>query len=410
MVQQINRSRNLKSIIIESSIATPTFRKRVEIVERKGKGHPDTICDLVMNAISVNLSKLYMKESGTVLHHNVDKALLVAGQAVNNFGGGKLLKPMRLVIGDRATLRSNNCCFPVEEIAVETAESWFKTLRHVRKGDVEYQFEVRPASEQLQSLLRGSRNEIGSNDTSASVGYAPLTDTEAAVLETELYLNSDKFKSQFPQSGEDVKVMGVRIDNSLELTIALAFVDRYINSESNYFRQKEEILQSIIEFQKRNSCFEKIKVAINLLDKKDKGIEGLYLTVLGTSADSSDSGQVGRGNRVNRVISLMRPANSEAAAGKNALSHIGKICNVMSFIIADEIHKKVSGIEEVFVWMYNIIGGPVSRPKAIVVQPLVNDPSNVSHIKRCINDIVEDNLSKTNQLCNRLMLGEMPIA
>ena len=27
----------------------PAFKKRFEIVERKGKGHPDTICDLVMD-------------------------------------------------------------------------------------------------------------------------------------------------------------------------------------------------------------------------------------------------------------------------------------------------------------------------------------------------------------------------
>ena len=215
---------NRKSgVIIESSGTIPTFKRKVEIVERKGKGHPDTICDLVMDEISVNLAKLYMKDSKSVLHHNLDKAMLVAGQTVNNFGGGKLLKPMRLIIGDRATLRLNEINFPVEEVALQTAKSMFKKFRHVGEEDVEYQLEIRPASQELQSLFKDTHNATRSNDTSAAVGYAPLTKTEAAVLETELYLNSDKFKSEFPESGEDVKVLGVRYHNTLELTVALSF-------------------------------------------------------------------------------------------------------------------------------------------------------------------------------------------
>ena len=72
-----------------------------------------------------------------------------------------------------------------------------------------------------------------SNDTSAGVGYAPLSETERLVLETERYLNSPGFKSAFPQTGEDVKVMGVRRDRNLDLTIAMPFVDQYIQSCSD---------------------------------------------------------------------------------------------------------------------------------------------------------------------------------
>jgi S-adenosylmethionine synthetase len=91
------------NIFIEQSGDIPTFDKRFEIVERKGVGHPDTICDLVMEEIEISLSKLYLQTTGIVQHHNMDKALLVAGQSETRFGGGKVTKPIKFIFGDRAT-------------------------------------------------------------------------------------------------------------------------------------------------------------------------------------------------------------------------------------------------------------------------------------------------------------------
>jgi S-adenosylmethionine synthetase len=51
----------------------------VEIVERKGLGHPDTLCDAAMEHISQALSEAYLERFGAILHHNCDKGLLVAG-------------------------------------------------------------------------------------------------------------------------------------------------------------------------------------------------------------------------------------------------------------------------------------------------------------------------------------------
>jgi len=397
-------------IAIEPMDAVPTFKKRFEIVERKGLGHPDTICDLVMDQISVELSKLYLKEFGTVLHHNLDKALLVAGQSENRFGGGKMLKPMRLILGDRATFAANGHQFPVEELAIKTAESWFaNSLRFVKGEHVEYQFEIRTASTALRRIFEDTSNGIGANDTSALVGYAPLTMTETAVLETELYINSKEFKSEFPESGEDVKVMGFRDGDKLDLTIAMAIVDSYVTSEAHYFERKKEMLQAIKEFHNKKGHFDNANITMNNLDRENKGIDGLYLTVLGTSADSSDSGEVGRGNRMNRVISLMRPAGSEAAAGKNAVSHIGKIYNVLCFKVAEDIYKNVSGVQEVFVWMYNVIGNPVDKPK-VFVQPITPDRKESDRLQKQIGKIVEGNLADIYEFCKRLLTGAMKVA
>ncbi|HXQ67877.1 MAG TPA: methionine adenosyltransferase, partial [Alphaproteobacteria bacterium] len=47
----------------------------VEVVERKGLGHPDTLCDMLAEALSLSLSRFYRERFGLILHHNVDKVL-----------------------------------------------------------------------------------------------------------------------------------------------------------------------------------------------------------------------------------------------------------------------------------------------------------------------------------------------
>jgi len=395
-------------IFIESVNNIPTFKKRFEIVERKGIGHPDTICDLVMNQISIDLSKLYLKETGAIQHHNMDKALLAAGQSESNFGGGKIIKPMKMILGDRATFDIGERKLPIGDFAIQTAKKWFeKNLRFVNDEHVEYQVEIGVTSKELQSIFENTKS-FAANDTSVLVGYAPFTETESIVLNTEQHINSKQFKDNFPESGEDVKVMGFRDSNHVDLTIATAFVDRFISSENQYFQRKDEMLQEINEFLKKNYSM-KVTTNMNCLDSKNRGMSGLYLTVLGTSADSADSGQVGRGNMTSRVISPSRPAGSEATAGKNPVSHIGKIYNALSFKIANEIHTKVSGLDEVCVWMYNVIGRPVNDPKAVIVQPTITGQLHDAE-KNQINEIVENNLQNIHEFCNELISGKYPIA
>ena len=395
-------------IFIESVNNIPTFKKRFEIVERKGIGHPDTICDLVMNQVSIDLSKLYLKETGAIQHHNMDKALLVAGQSESNFGGGKIIKPMKMILGDRATFDISERKLPIGDLAIQTAKEWFeKNLRFVNDEHVEYQVEIGVTSKELKSIFENT-SSFAANDTSVLVGYAPFTETESIVLNTEQHINSKRFKDNFPESGEDVKVMGFRDTNHVDLTIATAFVDRFISSENQYFQRKEEMLQEINQFLKKNYSME-ITADMNCLDSKNRGMSGLYLTVLGTSADSADSGQVGRGNMASRVISPSRPAGSEATAGKNPVSHIGKIYNALSFKIANEIHIKVSGVDEVCVWMYNVIGRPVNDPKAVIVQPTIAGQLHDVE-KNQINEIVENNLQNIHEFCNELISGKHPIA
>ena len=401
----------MRNIIVAALNQVPLEDQRIEVIERKGLGHPDTICDSIMNEVSVSLSKEYMKKTGTILHHNIDKSLLAAGQVETRFKGGVIKKPMKLIFGDRATYKIDEDEIPVEEIAVQTAKEWFKrNLRFVDPDKhVVYQVEIQPGSSALTDIFKRGGKVLEANDTSAAVGWAPLTKTEVAVMKTENYVNSKEFKKNFPESGEDIKVMGLRKDDELELVISMAFVDRFIENEKQYFERKNEILENINQFVKDTSNFSKTQVQLNTLDTPGRGVDGIYLTVLGTSADGADSGQVGRGNRVNGLISLNRPQCSEAAAGKNPVSHVGKIYNLLTFRIANEIHKQVPDAKEVYVWLLSKIGQPIDEPTVAAVQIIPDKLAAFEKINREAEKVVDCELENIEKFCMDLAMGKMPV-
>lgn len=363
-----------------------------------------------MNEISIALSKLYLEQFGAIMHHNIDKALLAAGEATTKFGGGTIDKPMLLVIGDRATFTVENKRIPVEEIAIKSAKKWFNNnMRFIDpEKHIKYQIELKKGSAALTDIFRRKKKILGANDTSAAVGYAPMTMTEKIVMDTENYLNSTDFKKKFPETGEDVKVMGLRIDNHLSLTVASSFVDKFIDSEESYFNKKGEVYDEINSFLRR-SQFEDFDFKINTLDTRGRGINGVYLTVLGTSADGADCGQVGRGNRVNGVISLNKPQSSEAAAGKNPISHVGKIYNVLSFKLAQEIYNEVNGIKEVYVWLLSQIGHRIDQPKIAAAQIIPKDGNSIKELRPKIQSVIQYQLTNINDFTMKLALGEIPI-
>jgi len=379
------------------------IQPKTEIVERKGIGHPDTICDSVADQISINLANYYLKKYGQILHYNVDKALLSAGEAKTKFGGGQIIKPMKLILGDRATYRVGSEEIPIEEIAKKAIFDWIKSnLRFVDENNLEIINEIKAGSEELTSIFSKKGEFLPANDTSALVGYAPLTLLERSVLEVEKYLNSREFKKAFPWSGEDIKIMGLRDDSNFTYTIAMAFVDRFVDNEDDYFKKKDEIIEEIRKFLKNNFDIE-AEIYLNTLDEKGKKEEGCYLTVTGTSAEAGDSGEVGRGNRVNGIISLNRPAGSEAAAGKNMVSHVGKIYNVLAFDIANKIYKEIGKAN--YVWLLSQIGKPVNEPLMIYIEV---DNLNEDE-KRKVEEIVLRRFETLKEFIKDLIEGKFKI-
>lgn len=400
-------------IVIETYRGRAVDEHPVEIVERKGKGHPDYICDSIMEEISVQLSKVYIKEFGMVLHHNIDKGLLAAGKTIKRFGGGRVIKPMELIIGDRATFRVGKKEIPVVDIAIRTAKDWFKrNLRFVDpEKDVRYRTVLAEGSEELTDIFSRSDRTMGANDTSAAVGYYPFSATEEVVLKLEGFLNSDGFKRRFPETGEDVKVMGVRKGKEIDITVAMPLLSRYIHSEDEYFIHKESIIKEMDNFLSKfiDDKIRDINIHYNTLDVRGRGLGGIYLSLLGTSAEDADSGQVGRGNRVNGLISMNRPMGTEAAAGKNPVSHVGKIYNILAHKMAREIYEAMDGIKEVYVLLLSRIGTPINMPQMAVAQILLERGRGIDDVKKIANDTIEKGLENIDRFCLKLAKGEYPV-
>ncbi len=398
------------NIIVERAGGAPAGARRVELVERKGKGHPDTICDSVMEAVCISLCREYLALTGRILHHNIDKGLLVAGRSAVKPGGGRILEPMKIIFGDRATFHYEGVQIPVAEIAEAAASRWLKeNLRFVDPArHIIFQNEIKPGSAELTDLF--SRTIVGANDTSVGVGYAPLSTAESLVLDIEHHLNSPAFKLAFPETGEDVKVMAFRDHDSLTLTIAIAFVDRYIPDTATYFRRKEAVREALLAFvSTERHPFKKVTIELNMLDDQTRGEGGIYLTVLGTSAEGADGGEVGRGNRVNGLIAFQRPLSLEAAAGKNPVRHVGKIYNVLAHETATRICGEVEGVAEVSLFLCSQIGQPINRPLSASAQIIPADGVSINDLRKPVTAIIEAELADIGHFTERLARGEFSI-
>lgn len=398
-------------IIVETYKGKAVTDHPVEIVERKGTGHPDYICDAVMDAISVALSQHCLSRFGTILHHNIDKGLLAAGRVEKRFGGGEVVQPMQLIIGDRATFSAGGHDIPVAEIAVDTAKEWLQeNLRLVDpRRHVEYRVLLSPGSAALTDIFQRPGEVRAANDTSAAVGYYPHSPTEEAVFALECHLNSRDFKQRYPETGEDIKIMGLRRGKRLEMTVAMPLIAGLIHSEAEYFERKRVILDEMRRFLDRFPEFGAREVCFNALDAPGRGLGGTYLSLLGTSAEDADSGQVGRGNRVNGLISINRPMGTEAAAGKNPVSHVGKIYNVLAHRIAREIFEGIEGVKEVYVLLLSRIGAPVDRPRMAAAQVLLERGRTIKEIRRRVEAIFERELADINRFCLELAAGKYPV-
>lgn len=403
----------MRNITVEEFRSVSAPQQHLEIVERKGMGHPDSICDAIMDQISVNLCTEYIEKFDTVLHHNIDKCLLVAGETAGIFGGGVVVDPMLLVIGDRATFKADDIEVDVANIAVDTAKQWFdEKLRFVQPDHVDYQVELKPGSAELTDIFRRQKGILGSNDTSAAVGYAPLSFTEQAVLDMEKHLNSTEFKDEFPESGEDVKVMGIRRGNNFDVTVAMPLIDSFVDSEQHYFNMKKDIFTAmnsyLVDCMEERGVQMNASISFNNLDVPGRGMEGIYTSVTGTSAEDADCGQVGRGNRVNGIIPLNRPVSSEAAAGKNPVSHVGKIYNVLSHHIAGRIVDKVPDVKEAYVWLLSDIGVAIDDPKVAAAQVIMKKGS-VDPVAKEVEEVIDFELEHIQDFCMQLARGMIPV-
>ncbi len=395
----------VKNVVISKANYTPPKFLDVEIVERKGLGHPDTLIDGIMEHISRELCKTYIDEFGTILHHNVDKGQIVGGNVHVEYGGGKFIQPIFILLSGRATFEAEGHVFPVEEIALETTRKYLKkAVRHLNvDGDIEIMSKIRPGSKDLVDLFLRQKDNPLANDTSFGVGFAPMSELENIVLNVEKSLNSNEFKQSHPWIGEDIKVMGLRERDKFKITIAAAIISKYINSIDDYISALDEIKKKASEVVEKYTNKE-YSIYINTSDDIER--ESIYLTLTGTSAEMGDDGSVGRGNRANGLITPFRLMTLEAAAGKNPVNHVGKIYSVLAFKIANEIADEVEA-DDISVSLLSQIGKPISDPKMAFVE--IVGAKNYDDAMSKAKYIVEKNFENINELTIDIVNGKYSI-
>jgi len=387
----------------------PNIDESLEVVERKGLGHPDTICDAIAETFSRALSREYLNRFGTILHHNVDKALLCGGRAAPAFGGGTVITPIQIYLAGRAVSEAGGNPIPIEEIAIESAKTWLKGNMHALDPEKHVQIHprVQPGSIDLQTLYSrgGNRGAALANDTSIGVGYAPLSSLERLVLEIERQI-SGKGARRNPAWGEDVKIMGIRRDNAVDITVACAMIGQHLSHIDDYLAQKatiEELIRRLATEQRFTAC----TTGINLADDPSAG--SIYLTVTGTSAEAGDDGQVGRGNRVNGLITPYRPMALEAAAGKNPVSHVGKIYNIVAQQIAESLAATSQQILRAECLLVSKIGAPVTEPAMVHIKIAATKEFFVTKAKECASEIALDHLRRLPLLVEQVVAGRVQL-
>ena len=395
-----------RNIIIENLVQTPIEKQDVELVERKGIGHPDSIADGISEAISRALSAYYLKHFDNILHHNTDQVELVGGLSKPVFGAGEMVKPIHIMLSGRATNVFKDEKIPVDEIAIGAAKDYLKkTIRHLDvEKHVEIESRIGHGSSDLCSVFERTKQTIpSSNDTSFGVSYAPFSETEELVLKTEQLLNSEKTKKEMPEIGEDIKVMGTRTKDHIDLTICIAYVSSELKNIEEYVESTKKV-QKLVSDLAKSITKRKVDVHVNTGDDIEN--ESVFLTVTGTSTETGDDGSTGRGNRANGLITPNRTMSMEATAGKNPVNHVGKLYNLLSKDIAHQIATDVRGVCECYVRLISQIGKPIDHPLQASVQ-LISNGTKIEDLEPKIRKIVDSQLANITSITDRVVKGEV---
>jgi S-adenosylmethionine synthetase len=394
-----------RNIHVEPATGQAVEDQHVEIVERKGIGHPDSICDGVAESVSQALAQTYRERFGRLLHFNTDETQLVAGTAAPAFGGGEVLEPIYLLVVGRATKSYDGERIPAETIALRAARKYLdETLPHLDIGsDVVVDVKFGEGSGDLQDVFGEEAAVPMANDTSYGVGHAPLSETERIVYNAERKLNAE-YATDNPEVGQDIKIMGKREGDQIDVTVAVAMVDEYVDS-LEYYKDAVNGVRNYVQELAGEYTDREVTVYVNTADDYDEG--SIYLTTTGTSAEQGDDGSVGRGNRANGLITPDRPMSMEATSGKNPVNHIGKIYNLLSTEIAQSVAEEVDGIRQLQLRLLSQIGRPIDHPHVADAKVITEDGVELAEIHEDVQATIDEELANVTDVTRRVIEGEL---
>ena len=394
-----------RNIEVEFVNTKPVEEQAIEMVERKGLGHPDSLCDGIAEAVSVALCKEYKKKCGIILHHNTDKVQLIAGRSNPEYGGGEVISPICILLGGRATREFEGEEIAVDTVAIRAAREYLRNLRNLdMDSHVVVDSKLGMGSSDLLTVFQGEGKDRAipiANDTSFGVAHAPFSETESIVLNAENKVMAE-YRDRELAIGEDMKIMALREKDRITLTVGDAFVSKYVDDYQHYTDTKQRLNDFVNRVAETHTNRE-VTTQVNMADTRDS----VYLTVTGTSAEMGDDGATGRGNRCNGLITPSRPISMEATSGKNPINHTGKIYNLLANKIANEVVDSVDGIQEVYIKILSEIGRRIDDPKVATAQIVPRSDVNPGVMEKKVGRIIDDWLSNIAEITEMAIRGEL---
>lgn len=403
-------------LIIEENLGNVKY----DIVERKGIGHPDTLSDSLAEYLSNEYAKYTLKKFGAVLHHNFDKVGMMGGKSEVEFGKGKIIEPIRVLLNGRASSQFADEKINVKELLISTTKKFFNEKFPMLdfEKDIRILYEVADGSspggvkgheskrhrwfapKSLDDL--GELKFLNCNDTSMGCSFYGSSKLENIVLKLEKYLNSIEYKQKNIWMGSDIKIMGFYDDdNEINITMCVPQLCQYVKNIDEYMKNKEKIRKDIINFIMIQEPKAKINLFINTRDKIDVDNTDVYLTFTGSSIEMGDEGFVGRGNRMGGLITPRRFYTMEGICGKNPIYHTGKVYSIAAYEISKRIYEKLN--VNCSVELIGQSGQSLANPWKITICTNKN-----IELEQC-NIIASDVLDNLNELSNRIINGEFPL-
>jgi S-adenosylmethionine synthetase len=370
---------------------------RFEVVERKGLGHPDTLADGIAEAISIEYSKFCLERFGVILHHNVDKIMLVGGSCNVDFGIAELTSPIRVVLNGRMSRCFGSVDIDIRDIQTRVAMDYISGILSRLDADRDLTTHVLVSSSSRIPYWFSPRNKDDVpdysnphvNDTATVTSFWPLSNVETVVLHGEKFFYNDELKPRFDFVGHDIKITGIRRDRELQLVACVPFFAEKVADETDYKEKKALVQESLLDHLRDRFSDTGLRITLSIntqdLNVREGNAKGHYLTVTGSALDYGEEGVVGRGNRCRGLISGYRPSMVEASYGKNPVYHVGKVYSHAANVMSSEITAQTGFDVSIMITCRN--GDPLYAPYNIIVS--TSGRVDEGTIRDTIHDILQ---------------------
>lgn len=397
----------MKKIIINSDYNDPN-NCNIEVVERKGLGHPDSLADMLAKECSRAYSKFCIDNFGCVLHHNFDKLYIGAGCFRYENNCMKMYDKVKVFLNGRASNTMNGKTIDLEKLLKPVIKKYIHSILPRLDVDNELDIHINCTQNTKMSNWFSPENisdipdakELFANDTSLCISHFPNTICENITLEAERFFWN--FDGEYPSPkysnvGQDIKVMTSRINNNIDVTICLPVY-------SDVFKNFEEYKEIVKDYEQKLTTFLLTKVPkefnINIaINRLADGNYRNYSLIKGSCIECGEEGVVGRGNDSRGLISALRSHTMEAPFGKNERYHTGRVLSYVSDLTTKRIYQECNiksslycltrnrnKLMEPFM-LYLSVNKSISKEEERIIEKIIEEEFNEkTYLLKILND------------------------